>query len=559
MKLSIIIPTVNQTGMLFECIDSFKRFHEGHEVIVVDDGSGEPIQAAIAQWCRDKGVNLVLSKENKGFSNTVNKGMSIASGDVLVLCNNDVVFTQAVDKDIENAFGVSDKIAVVGGLLYYPNGTIQHGGIFWTGQSFSHRGWHKRPDQAQEVMRSCYLVGVTGALMAIRKDYYQKVGGLNENYFLSCEDTEYCLKAWKSGYRVYYSAKVQAIHAEGATRGRTDQEKIIKHREWYRKELETWSKFKADVNKEYNLAKIHESVAAANCEGVGADMIEVGSQKGGKVAVVRRLGALGDVLLSTGVVRRLKRELPDHKIVVHTHSTEVFKGSPHAAAAKDITGLQYDKLVDLDLAYENNPKVPVWEAYSRVAFGDAGTDPTPDLFSGDEDAHTLKAKLGGFASERPIVIHAAVSWANRTWARKHWMEVIRGLSGHKVIVIGRGGDYRSDLLPGVMNLVDFLSIHEVRELCKMAKAFVGMDSGMLHVAQTTDVPIIGLFTVADPKNRMIVRNARSLALVPKMDCRFCLHRQKPPVTFVSCEYGTNHCLESITPAHVLAAVQEVVR
>jgi GT2 family glycosyltransferase/ADP-heptose:LPS heptosyltransferase len=568
MKLSFVIPSINRPDLTNACLASFSRHHGGnHEIIVVDDGSSTEIREEMKVLASEWGVTLIQRETNGGFAKAVNEGIAKATGDVVVLVNNDIEFTERVDKQIVEAFQKDPKIGIVGGLLFYPDGKIQHGGIFFheAARMFSHRGWHA--DYDPKVLKPEYILGVTGALFAIRKEMIDQIGNLDESYFVACEDTEYCLRAWSSGWRVFYSPAIKAIHAEGATRGRTEADKISKYRAWYMKEMEGLKKFQEDL-KGYDFIGLSNGISSLNMPKIFNTADRWIFQKNPhehpfrsptppETIVVRRTGALGDVILATGVIRKLK-QLAKGKVIVETQCGEVFRHDPQVIAVKSAAGIKRDRFVDLDLAYEKRPNVPIWEAYAQEA-AVAGESLDPELFSGDADLKTLKHKLGSVDLwiDRVAVIHAAGrTWDNRKWPERNWVAVANELNnqGLKVVTVGRSGDF---VLPG-LSLVDELTIHEIRELCKRAVVFVGMDSGILHVAQTTEVPIVGLFTVADPAYRVISREAKTLALVPKTECRFCLHNQRPPVTFVSCEYGTNHCLSGISVGDVVESVSTVI-
>ena len=590
MKFSFVVPTINQFQMLFECVDSLRKYHDSrHEIIVVEDGSQPGVQNMVLAECERRGIKCIRHPKNMGFAHTVNDGIRAATGDVVVLVNNDVIFTRETTEGFERAFAANPRVGVVGGLLFYPNGTIQHGGVIAVGKgTFTHRGWHKHVSQAPEVLKSGYLLSVTGALFAIKREMFQEIGLLNENYFLSCEDTEYCLRAWDRGWRVYYEVTVQAIHAEGGTRGNNDKDKLVKSREWYIKERQTFTKFHEDVKK-LNWDELQARVGRANLEITGEKppeqktspleircdrkvygktmTVQMSGQQSEpkKIIAVRRTAALGDVLLTTPIIRKLKEMNPDREIWVATFCPDVFAGNPNVTrVVRTLEEIPSpDQVIDLDLAYEKNPKTLVTKAYAEIAFGNSDFNLTPEMFSDNSHYSTLKLKMGSFDPEKNkvAVVHAGVGWPSRTWARQNWNEVSRLLAsmGYKVVMIGKGQDFRSDLYPGVLNLIDHCSIHEIRELMKRASVFIGMDSGMFHVAMTTDVPSIGIFTVADPDFRVSPRDAKTIALAPKVGCRFCLHDQKPPVTFVACKFGTNHCLNDFTPHAVVEAVKEIAR
>lgn len=580
-KFSFIIPNVNQFEMLFnDCIDSLVRHHQSqdYEIIIVDDGSPKELQSRIESESLKRNIKLIRNETNVGFSRTVNRGLDGASGEYLILVNNDVQFVQNVTEEIERSFESDKKTGIVGALLFYPNGTIQHGGIYALAKGqFSHRGWHRTPDQAPEALRPEYLIGVTGALFAIRRQAYSEIGPFNSEYFLACDDTEYCLRAWQKDWRVFYNPLVRAIHVEGATRGNNDTTKLIKARHWYIKERETFSKFQADLCK-FDWSDLTQKVDQANNPTPVKNETETSekwvfqqpsvspSKVERKIIAVRRSGALGDVIQTTAVIRQIKQLYPEHDIAVATLCPDVFRDSPHVRlTVSDLRAVPNpDKVFDLDLAYEKRPKQHVASAYAIEALGHDQFDLRPEIFSNDIDYSSLKSKLGSvdLQKQKVAVIHMGVGWKNRTWASEHWNNVAKQLSyfGYRVVVIGRGGDHRAEFHPGLLNLVNHLTIHEIRELMKRASVFVGMDSGMIHVAMTTDVPVVGLFTVANPQYRLIARpETKSIALVPKSECRFCLHEQPAPVTFVACKFGTNACLSEITPSSVIEAIKEVSR
>lgn len=596
MKFSFVIPTINEFNMLFNDCVSTLIAHNGteHEIIVVDDGSSHRLQSQIAQECVKRGLHLLINQENKGFPTTVNKGMKAATGDIIVLVNNDVRFTQNVVEPIKKAFETHPKVGIVGSLLFYPHGTIQHGGIVALGPGvFTHRAWHKTLVDSPEIQKDEYLIAVTGALFAIKREMIQDVGYLNEEYFLACDDTEYCIRAWEKDWRVFYSPDIRAIHAEGITRGANDRDKLLKNRMWYIKERETFGKFQNDMQTKFvqqweglldkvNVAnrEMDKSIAPRSthaCEkkyyGKGLALADMTNQPSepkavGKILAVRRTGALGDVILTTGIIAKLKSLHPEHDIWVVTVVPEVFKHNPHVSrVVRNMSEIPHpiDRLIDLDSVYEKEPKRHIIEAYSKVAFPEREGSLLypPELYSTEYDFGSLNAKLGSvkLGQDKIAVIHCAVGWPSRTFQRQKWNDVAKKLvtMGYKTLIIGRGGDYRVDLYSGVLNLVDHLTIHEIRELMRRSNVFVGMDSGMLHIAMTTNIPCVGIFTIANPDFRVVERQAKTIALIPKVHCRFCLHDQPPPVNFVACKYGTNPCLDDFSAERIVEAVNEASR
>lgn len=612
MKFSVVIPNVTKKldkfHLLKSCVESFRQFHGmDTELIIVDDCSNKEFIPMIEELCLRYEATLILKEKNEGFSKTVNFGIRKASGDFIFLLNNDVVFQKPVLPEIEQSFMVDDQIGIVGCLLFYPNGTIQHGGIARMGYQFTHLGWHRHPSATPDVFHEKYLIGVTGAAFAIRKKAVDEIGYFDEDFFLACEDTQYCLRAWQKGWRVFYNPKAQAIHVEGGTRGSTNQQKLsqsIDTRNWYLEELKTNDKFQKWI-KAVNLHEIDRRVNEANIEKVtgvkqltnesivSAPSKDVSGSKNlvhsephkieiksihhdkiessditpsTKIIGIRRTGAFGDVLMATPVIRRLKAKYPNADIWVSTVTQDAVIDNPYVSKIvhnvdqiKAVTNVIYD----LDLAYENNPKMHTTDAYSRVVFGHNEDDKRIDLVSNQLDFDNAFRFIHGsvnFERDKVVVLHMASSWPNRTWPKAYWSNVVKTLStrGYKVLIVGRGGDLRADMIAGVVNLVDRLKIREVREVIKKSHIFIGMDSGLFHVAQSTETPTIGLFTVANPEYR-VSRMKNTYSLIPNVPCKFCLHDEKPPVTYVGCKISTMQCLTDITPIAVINTVDDIFR
>lgn len=585
MKFSIVIPTVKQVNMVINgCIDSFKKYNgDEHEIIVVDDGSPPDVRHSLHQKCIGRKCRFMANDKNLGFASTVNKGIKAATGDVVILVNNDVTFFRNVIDPMRSIFEKDPRVGIVGSLLFYPDKTIQHGGIMHIMNTFTHRGWHRRYQDATDVHHEDYVLGVTGALFGIRKELVSHIGYLNEDFFLSCEDTEYCLRAWTADWRIKYSPDIQATHQEGGTRGNTHHSKMLKGRDWYIKELETVKKFNRELRK-YDILGIQRKVNHLNVmalrqeserrpkagarkqisknDSVLYDSIAGASIMNDKTITVKRTGALGDVLLTTGIIRELKNRNPKYRVNVVTAVPDLFINNPHVdEVVRDVNDVSSGLFFDLDLAYESKPKIPIVQAYAEKVFGGLDFDPRPEMFSNESDLNSMRTKIGvNLKGEKVAVVHMATSWQNRTWPREQWMDFIRRLvsNRYKVVVVGKNNDFTSDLYSGVYNMVNKLTLHEIRELMRESSVFVSVDSGLLHVAMTTDIPAVALFTCANPDYRIVRRPAKTMALVPRVSCRFCLHEQKPPVTFVGCSRGDYQCLKDISPEQVMDAVSDLV-
>lgn len=194
------------------------------DVLVVDDYSpAQSLVDAIAPGLDRYGVELHRKPENTGFSKTVNVGLTRArdEGRDAVLLNADMeMVTPGWVKICQKAHTDDGPAAVVGALLIYPTGLIQHGGIYFSmlTRTFDHMykyGPANLPDAYYK--RVC---PVTGAFQYIRHSTLETVGLYDENFWMAHEDVDYCVRVFKAGQQCLYEPKVRAYHAEAMFRGR---------------------------------------------------------------------------------------------------------------------------------------------------------------------------------------------------------------------------------------------------------------------------------------------------------------------------------------------------
>lgn len=274
--------------------------------------------------------------------------------------------------------------------------------------------------------------------------------------------------------------------------------------------------------------------------------------------LVRRTSALGDVVLATPVVRRLKRENPTASIVVQTAYPQVFHGNPNVELIGNVLG-QDGRMVDLDLAYEKRPSMHIVEAYMLEAFkNDRGWAMMDDGSSKCQELFFDRTPLSAFKGEGYVAVHAAqAGWSNRTLPRDTWKEVLHrlGVAGLRPILIGT----ERDAVPGFDCPSFFVpDIHAQARLIQSCVCFVGSDSALLHVAGCTDTPIVGVFTCAKPEYRLPFRDACVGVVPPGLDCLGCLERQPAPATTESCERGDIACVREVRATDIVDAALKLI-
>lgn len=268
--------------------------------------------------------------------------------------------------------------------------------------------------------------------------------------------------------------------------------------------------------------------------------------------IVQRSGALGDVVLTTPVIRRLRRENPTTPIAVLTAYGDVFRHNPALSIPIPEVCPPEVRRIQLDLAYELQPAMHIVQAYMTEAFGDTGTP--ADL---QQELFFPKRRLFD-SGHRYVAVHAAqAGWRNRTLPRSVWKDVVEGLRKADLwpILVGTPRDDVAGC-----NVTRFFSADVLfqAQLIASCVAFVGSDSGLLHVAGATDTPIAAVMTCARPETRLPWRDGelggKCIAVVPDLPCVGCLARRPPPTTTEYCERGDLACVKQVQAETIVEAV-----
>lgn len=255
---SVIIPTRDGMDILKTCIDSLLATADcgNLEIVIVDNGSVE--QATLGYFKELKSASLndmagnpvaVKVAHDDGdfnFSRLMNLGAEFASGEFLLLLNNDTEFIErGWLRELVSQANRKD-IGCVGAKLLYPDRTIQHAGVILglggyaahshRGFSGASAGYFCRADVVQN------LSAVTAACLMVRREVYEQVGGFDIDFAVAYNDVDFCLRVMTNGYRNLYTPYASLIHHESKTRGedvtparvkRFDGEKALLLERWF--------------------------------------------------------------------------------------------------------------------------------------------------------------------------------------------------------------------------------------------------------------------------------------------------------------------------------------
>ncbi len=241
MKASVIVLSWNGMDYLEDCLDAvLSQDYPDLEVIVADNGSTDGSTDFVAEHYPQ--VRLIRNECNLGFAAGNNVGLRAATGDVLVLLNQDTVVRPGWLEALVEALSTDPDIGIVGGKALYPDGTIQHAGGYVNERGGgSHYGYRQEDVGQFDQMRDVDYV--TGAALAITRQALQAIGGLDEGfkpaYF---EDVDWCYRARRAGFRVVYVPQAVLIHKETSILADMSHEGLyFFHRNRLRFVLKHWS------------------------------------------------------------------------------------------------------------------------------------------------------------------------------------------------------------------------------------------------------------------------------------------------------------------------------
>ncbi|KKO54276.1 glycosyltransferase family 2 protein [Paenibacillus sp. DMB20] len=215
---SIIIPTYNGRELLKDCIYSIKKYTDKpYEIIVVDNGSTD----GTADVCRQEGITFISLAGNAGFPAACNKGLRIATGDSLLLLNNDVIVSRNWLTNMLGCLYSSPEIGIVGPLTNYASGKQQIDMPYTNVDDMAHQ---LNESDAQKWLQVDRLVGFC---FLFKRQLLERIGFLDERFSPGhFEDDDYCHRARNAGYTFRIAGDVFIYHRGSASFGKQGTSEI---------------------------------------------------------------------------------------------------------------------------------------------------------------------------------------------------------------------------------------------------------------------------------------------------------------------------------------------
>lgn len=286
----------------------------------------------------------------------------------------------------------------------------------------------------------------------------------------------------------------------------------------------------------------------------------------GSVLIIRALGGIGDVLMTTPAVRQLKLDYPNCKITYacDRHSTpqdiyyQLLFNAPfidNIVDARTENKSKYDIVIDITsvcIAYERKGIA----TKNRIdIFADAiGVSPinkVPFLQLTHREIAVADKILSPFREKKKkiVVLHTASVEEKRSWPIEHSIALIEQLPDVQFLIMDFNNKYTDwHLLPNVLE-VSSLGIRDKAALISRADLFVGPDSGPMHIAGALKKQSIVLFGSIPPEAR-INHYQNHQAVSAGLACS--------PCWYTACPYSVR-CMKDITPTKVAALVKQTLQ
>ena len=224
-KVAVIIPTLGNTDMLFECLNSFYKHCDENifHIFIADTGSSVEEIEKVKKFKEEKSNITLVEYDYFNFAkinNDIVKNHVDGQYEFLLFCNNDIVLLNNIISGMINVYKTKDKVGIVGSRLHYKDNTLQHDGVFIF-MDYANKGIdinYRNSKSYYNYSRGINEVfGVTSSLMMIKKSLFEKLNFFNENYQYYFEDVDIATKLKILGYHNYINSDCVSYHYDNTT------------------------------------------------------------------------------------------------------------------------------------------------------------------------------------------------------------------------------------------------------------------------------------------------------------------------------------------------------
>ena len=230
-ECDVIIVNYNAGELLLACVRSAFAAGASSVIVVDNDSHDDSLMLVERTHAVGDSLQIVRNAANLGFAVACNQGARLSAAPNLFFLNPDTVLAaDAIDR-LLLALRSAPEIGMVGGFLCNPDGSEQAGGrrVFPTPRRAFMRAFglsrlsalfpsllsdfllHKEPLPGTPIV----VEAISGACMLVKREAIESVGLWDEDYFLHCEDLDWCMRFHQAGWRVLFVPDARVMHVFG--------------------------------------------------------------------------------------------------------------------------------------------------------------------------------------------------------------------------------------------------------------------------------------------------------------------------------------------------------
>ncbi len=221
-KVLIILLNWNGKNDTIECIESLKKLtYTEYDILVIDNGSSEDPSDAFKQLFPD--ILIIRNGCNLGFAGGNNIGIQYGLDrgyEYLLLLNNDTIVDSGFLDELIDASDSDAKIGIVGPIIYqYDNkNVVQSAGMNVSkyGVKSDNIGYNEKDHGQFHASERDFI---TGCAMLVKRKVFEHLGGLDPKYFAYWEDMDFCMRARKKGFKIYFTPESRIWHKGSSSTG----------------------------------------------------------------------------------------------------------------------------------------------------------------------------------------------------------------------------------------------------------------------------------------------------------------------------------------------------
>ncbi len=224
--VSVIIVNYNAGPLLGRCVQSVLQSGVSLEVIVSDNGSSDESLPLLRYRCGSPAnLSILHNRENLGFARANNLAVAQASAGLLLFLNPDCLLESYTLEQMLAVMEARPDAGMAGCRILNPDGSEQRGGrrnLPTPGNSlpgFIRKPFGIKPFNLNDEPLPDSVVevpAISGSFMLVRRAAMEQVGLMDEDYFLHCEDLDWCARFSKKGYPILFVPQVAITHYQGS-------------------------------------------------------------------------------------------------------------------------------------------------------------------------------------------------------------------------------------------------------------------------------------------------------------------------------------------------------